>query len=293
MTLLLLSSSLLAARVAAGYDIRIRSASDLILFSNNVNHGVFYRGVSVYLESDIDLTPEFTPIGNDPVNYFPGVFDGQGHTITGLTTNTTSPYAGLFGYSSKITVRNVIVDGFLSFVSETANDVYSGGVIGCCRSIDGPCIIENSVLTGGVTHIMGVSNRSAYVGGIAGELGVYGHRSAAKNCANYGSVAHKGTSTYSYVGGIVGHASGATSIHNCANCGSVTRDDATKFVYIGGIAGSCEGSSIENCVNAGLIASGVLHKHIGTIVGRFAKSYLSHCYWDEDTNHKISGNSVF
>ena len=51
------------------------------------------------------------PIGSQPKNNNPtpfnGTYDGQGNAIIGLTVNTFSPYAGLFGKLQGGSVRNV------------------------------------------------------------------------------------------------------------------------------------------------------------------------------------------
>ena len=73
--------------------------------------------LNITLTADIDLTDEtWTPIGSGfgPDNGYQGTFDGQGHSITGLTitTNTTDgEHAALFdGIGSDGTVKNLQVE---------------------------------------------------------------------------------------------------------------------------------------------------------------------------------------
>ena len=73
--------------------------------------------INCTLTADIDLTDEtWTPIGSGfgPDNGYQGTFDGQGHSITGLTitTNTTDgEHAALFdGIGSDGTVKNLQVE---------------------------------------------------------------------------------------------------------------------------------------------------------------------------------------
>ncbi|WP_337789446.1 fimbrillin family protein [Phocaeicola plebeius] len=73
--------------------------------------------INCTLTADIDLTGEtWTPIGSGfgPDNGYQGTFDGQGHSITGLTitTNTTDgEHAALFdGIGSDGTVKNLQVE---------------------------------------------------------------------------------------------------------------------------------------------------------------------------------------
>lgn len=64
----------------------IKTADELVLFSQNVNAKNDYRGVTVYLGADIDMSGKtMDPIGNSTAAfgstlsapYFKGVFDGQ------------------------------------------------------------------------------------------------------------------------------------------------------------------------------------------------------------------------
>ena len=92
----------------------ISNATELVELSNIVNEGSFDSETTVFLESDIDFTTElsnsFRTIGDSLDNYFDGTFDGQGHKISNLKTDTSMQYAGLFGYSSGLTIKNVVLD---------------------------------------------------------------------------------------------------------------------------------------------------------------------------------------
>ena len=86
------------------------------------------------LDSDIDfsggLSQKFEPIGKDLTNHFTGTFDGQRHIIRNLTIVTSSNYAGLFGYSEGVTIRNLVIDSSCSFTSAVKpNNTYIGGLI--------------------------------------------------------------------------------------------------------------------------------------------------------------------
>jgi len=88
------------------------------------------------LECDIDLTGvNWTPIGSYN-NQFTGIFDGGGHTITGLTVDKSDAnYIGLFGWiGSSGIVRNLTVKG--GSVTGLANvggmAGYNGGTISGC-----------------------------------------------------------------------------------------------------------------------------------------------------------------
>ena len=70
-----------------------------------------------------------------------------------------------------------------------------------------------------------------YLGGIAGRLSVSNKGITVRNCANYGSVTHSGTSSDADIGGIAGgHSYGSspsTYIQNCLNYGTITHNGTT------------------------------------------------------------------
>lgn len=70
--------------------ITLLNADDFINFVNRANSGDDYYGTTVYLGSDLSLSGEtLEPIGKY-TDYFNGIFDGKGHTISGLKVNTSS-----------------------------------------------------------------------------------------------------------------------------------------------------------------------------------------------------------
>lgn len=200
--------------VALSKDVRIRSVDELIAFSNDVNSGNSYSGTTVYLDADIDFTGDlsrnFNPIGVNDTNLFQGIFDGQGHLIRNLTIETSLKYVGLFGFSEKAKIRNVIMDSSCSVVSryEGSDNAYVGGISGYCKlyqpSGTGPCRISNSVNLGSVSFD-GSTGNSLYLGGIVGRIDCQ----VVTNCANYGPITVSGNvGNDTYVGGIVGLADG-------------------------------------------------------------------------------------
>ena len=89
---------------------KLKTLDDLILLSDKVNgeeptygtntkYARPFLGKVFRMENDIDMTNyRFEPIGADWAHQFAGTFDGNGHTLTGLTVNTgANGYAGLFG----------------------------------------------------------------------------------------------------------------------------------------------------------------------------------------------------
>lgn len=108
----------------------IQSAKDMDTFQTEVKSGVFENAdVVVKLTTDITLNTTYTYNGEK--HGFWGTFDGQGHTIDGLTVS--GKFAGLFGTplpttATTITIKNV---AFTNSRSESANaGDYSGLLFG-------------------------------------------------------------------------------------------------------------------------------------------------------------------
>lgn len=111
----------------------LTTPAQLAGLSQLVSLGYNFDFCTVRLGADIDLSEfEWTPIGN--FNFrFVGVFDGCGHTISGMNV-TNGEYAGLFGYTMNAEIRNVM---FASDCRVNGNIV--GSLVGTSKS----GVIEN------------------------------------------------------------------------------------------------------------------------------------------------------
>ena len=275
MAFLLLLAAAALINGAIGGELRIKSVDEFIEFKDNVNGGTNYFGTTVFLDSDLSLAGKsIEPIGISTSKYFLGVFNGQGHVISNLVMNSSLEYAGLFGHSEGLTIKNVILDSSCSITSSFSDfgEAYIGGIIGRCYAENGPCIIENSVKMGSVVFngIISSSYYTMYLGGIAGYLYSYNldHDITVKNCANYGDIIHSGESISSCIGGIVGYSYGY--VFNSFNHGTITHNGTTDNLYLGDIAGSTSSTSIENCMSGGkisLVTTASSYNYIGSIVG--------------------------
>ena len=288
---------LLCSKSSMGAEHGIKTPAEFTEFLNDVNiNGEGYSGTTVYLDSDLSLSGVTDPIGKSNSSYFLGVFDGQGHTISNFNINSTTEYAGLFGYSTGLTIRNVVLDESCSILGsfiDNSSDAYTyvAGFVGNCIASAGSCAIENNVNMGSVT-LNGV-NRQLHLAGIAGKLGSSAsYVSYVRNCVNYGSVTHSGTNKRtSNLGGIVG-ALGDTNqykyIQNCANYGTIMHSGTTSsLLRIAGIVGYSKYGYIENCLNAGKISLSNEPSSIykGSLVGYInLPTNISYCYFTNDVN---------
>ena len=275
----------------------IRSVDDFLDFSRKVYYGTSYYGTTVYLDSDIDFietqSEEFGLMGQDKYNYFRGTFDGRGYVINNLAINSSIQYVGLFGYTTDITIKNVIIGEGCSvtgnFVSTGDDHAFTGGVIGCCETDNGQCSIEGSVNMAKVTSNENVVGAS-FIGGIAGALVSTKNPITAKNCVNYGTVLDSGTNGFAFIGGVVGSPqrdsvlSIGVYVQNCINYGSLIQSGTTSKLRAGGISGLVVYGNFENCLSAGAITVKG-HEYVGSIVGYVEASSLSHCYWTNDVRY--------
>lgn len=88
-------------------QLTITDEAGLIKFAKACSIDSYSKNLYVTLGSDIELSGEFTPI---PV--FGGVFDGAGHTISGLNITSSGSYSGLFRYVQRgALVKDLTVKG--------------------------------------------------------------------------------------------------------------------------------------------------------------------------------------
>ena len=265
---LLLSLAAPAALAAGSADVvYLRTAEDLAELSKNCTLDSWSQGKTVYLEADIDLTgTDFAPIPT-----FGGTFEGQGHTISGLSLTGSGNVRGLFRYIQPSgAVRDLNVTGS---ISPTDRKNTLGGLAG-----------ENQ---GTITNcsFFGAVSGADSIGGIAGINEAQGQ---IINCSFSGSVTGE-----HYVGGIAGQNYG--SIVQCENSGSINTTEVDAELNldnlnqeqlnaaenvpvctdIGGITGFSSGI-LQSCVNTGAVGYAHVGYNIGGIVGR-QSGYLNGC----------------
>ena len=104
----------------------IKTAGDLVTVSSffSGSSGTAVEGISYHfsLQADIDLAGRtWQPIGLGVV--FRGVFDGNNHTISGLTCSLQEPfsYAGLFARTDGAVIKNLILEDFRFVGNATSN----------------------------------------------------------------------------------------------------------------------------------------------------------------------------
>ena len=253
-----------ATAPAAGTTVTISTADELALLATYTNSGKPTADITFVLTADITLnagsftkegtwsedgTPvAFTPIGT-PATPFAGVFDGKGHTLSGLYINAAD-MAGVFGYANGLArIKNITVSN--SYIK----GVQSAGAIAAIADITGASI---SIISGCTNNSFVVSTQG-YAGGIVG-----GGRGYIINSVNNGTILADGAPC---VGGILGYAFDAM-VNNCYNAGKV--GDLTSVEVAGGIVGYATPTSkgtLMNCLNVGAVSSSKDNATVGAILG--------------------------
>lgn len=223
-------------------------------------HYILMNDISLNDVTDFEKWgPEYFPEYSwQPIHFFEGTFDGQGHTISGLYSNFNCRqdseahdaelfrYIGLFGYTSDAEIKNLTIKDsyFIGF-----NCFAVGSVAG-----RGCGLIENCTNYATVYGSRCVDG----IGGIAGD----GFRCDLINCQNYGTI--NGVDTMD-VGGIVAQDCDA-SIKNCINYGKVLFGEYTEKA--GGIVGLIINmNEISGCQNKSALEGKVNMAYVGGIIG--------------------------
>ena len=209
--------------------ITISNEEQLRAFANEVNGG--YPFTNAVLENDIVINSgaEWTPIGTKD-NRYRGIFDGQGHTISGLectVEQNSEEGAGLFGtVDVHADIRNVILDS--SCEISNRSEYGAGGIVGTVRN-DGRGW-GNVLVTGCGNY--GKVTGAKHAGGILGRVindGNDGDGSyvqvALDKCFNTGEIKGDGSSAL-----LCGYMQNYGHLTNCWTAGSL-KQSGNNRVY--------------------------------------------------------------
>lgn len=263
-------------------DIVLNENFDQEKFAVSEDGTVTYNGTTVP-----DSFTQWTPIGSSyssDKNYYSGVFDGNGHTISGLYINSSNSFeqalfgcVGETGVVKNLTITNSFVSSYVNVSSIVASS--NGGRVENCSN-DGDVYAYDTAAgivaygNGTVTNCSNSGKISAAVstsGGIVG--GNYGD---VTSCYNTGNV----TGDY-YVGGLTGF--NDSTVKNCYNLGKISGQS-----QVGGVIGY-NAISMENCYNAGGVV-GV--DEIGSVSGYSEDAIMTNCYYLEGTAEEKNASAV-
>ena len=222
---------------------------------------VTFSGKTIKLGADIDMSAhQWDRAIGDQWEAFAGVFDGQGHTVSGLYISTSQDGAGLFGAiegtnASRAYVKNLVLDD--SYIKGTGD--YVGGIVGY--------LIDWAQVQNCVNYAYVTGNGTA--GGIVGTIN-YATWSYVMDCVNYGTVKSN------VAGGILGASlSDSTGVMNNVNFGSVSGG------YAYGIGSVPVNGRLENNYNVGRIVSTstLSYPVAGAAISLNAGNYTTYNYY--------------
>ena len=236
----------------------IYDAADLAALAKKVESGSTFKGCTVTLAADIDLSGHlWIPIGylartaSGPIHLvFEGTFDGGLHKITGMFAcpqgySRSIAEVGLFGYVNEGTVRDLLLFGTVSYSSTIGGSNSVGGLVGYLNM----GTLQNCGFVGSV-YLYSGNAFSHNAGGLTG----YTWSSRIENCYAIASVEASVPHSTSSVGGVGGGATGWSGPLTVRNCYLAVKLRATAVentrACIGGLAPenylSGEGHTVEN-----------------------------------------------
>ena len=196
------------------------------------------------LGADIALNGDWTPIHN-----FAGSFDGDNHTVSGVTIGTEA-----------------------SPVDKTE--------VGFFDSLPAGASVQSLNITGAAIY----ANASGkYDNASAGVLAGAVKSVKIDNCTVQGSMVSVNAGNFAYSGGLVGQSTNDTYVSNCIADVPVKAVSATNAVFAGGLLGKASDSNlVVNCAALGNVtASGVSSKYnncaAGGLIG-YSSFLVENCY---------------
>lgn len=279
---------------------QIANVGNLVWFQREVTLKA-NNSINAALTADLNLSAvtdaehPWASIGSN-ANEFKGTFDGQGHTITGLTFNDTKTnYGALFGYTHYANIRNLKVQAningknyaavMVGYASETkfTNCTTSGSVSGVDQVGGFVGQAYSSEFTD-CTNYAAVTSNSRYVGGLIG----YAQYGKMNHCFNHGDVSCTWSGGENNVGGLVGRVYDGMKVDRCANYGNVTGAGTSVGGLIGYNSGSSSNNHVYYCANHGNVSGKYA---IGGLCGWMQGQDWNHCFNAGDVVAKEEGNN--
>ncbi len=253
------------------------------------------------LDTDDSVSPHFVVTkvvgstnysgGWEPIASFNAIFEGNGHTITGLAIHRDEQSIGMFGFiETDADIRNVgLVDSLVYCIKASNNNSVSNRVGGLVGHQKGG-IITGSYATGNARGDL----ENDYIGGLVG------YQTGGSITDSYATSAlYGGNSTLSStpslsrpgddsIGGLVGYQEGG-SITDSYATGAV--DGGAGSDFIGGLVGYQKSGMITASYATGAVKGGLKGDSIGGLVGRQEGGIITDSYATGSVNEGIMSTS--
>ena len=296
----------------------ISNETQLRYLAEGLNEDVSFKGLYFRQTADIQLkNGDWLPIGwgimaeirNVGTQYclypFLGSFDGDGHSISGLTIGSAgkasedpraSYVAGLFGvvageHNSNeaiaqgvriVELKNIDLIGASIHVSSRYQN-FAAALVGNAQN---GFVIDNCRVSGAVTSYSADSHARA--GGLAGNA----IRGVVTNTGTQVDVSGDTDAGNAYVGGFYAMDNRVTTVNCCAN-GDVTGNAGNNNkTHVGGFSGQAGGARY-NCYASGNVVSKKTTGDLGGLNGRLAGIAVdNHCYFNTDAKQENAGTAL-
>ena len=229
----------------------IKTKEDFLTFAEAVNNGTSYEGYTVELVKDIELTEAWTPVGQTGATQFHGTFDGQGHTIKGLTINAPESYStnyatGMFGWvETGAVIKNIVLDE-----ANINGYHYVGAIAGYMSGsakIEGCKVINSEIVADPTKKDTAGEFNGDKVGGIVGYTN-------GSNVISGNEVSKTTIKGYRHMGGIVGYLLGTAENNTVDDTVVITVNNDNNYKNyaiqsnygVNNIAGVVTGSATNN-----------------------------------------------
>jgi hypothetical protein len=242
------------------------------------------------LRADIDLSEltgtEYNIIGTETSNEaFTGVFDGNDHTISNLSLNSSRQrYTGLFGYVTgeimNLGLINPEVFSQGGYVGALAGHLFAGTIMNCY--VEGANVSGDDYIGGLVGYCSGIIYKSYSTGSVIGDWYVGGLIGLVDDSTVNMCYSKANVSGHREVGGLAGKTIDEQSvISNCYSKGGVNGDK-----YVGGLVGQVQSGRAFNSYSTGSVSGG---EDFGGFTGYIrVLGGVIHCFWDTETSGQTS-----
>ena len=274
----------------------IKTEDQLRAFAGSLNDKIDYTDKFVALVDDITLSSdEWKPVGRSDY-LFNGTFDGQGHTVSGMTLGSAEKpfaldkenlYIGFFGVLGPQSVVKNLKLTDVAFYTTFGATAYVGGIAGVMQGsrtnnnftgavIDGCSVSGNLSLKGDkgnqfVGGITGMQYKGAVINSVA--------KVAASGVVLAGDLAE--------VGGLVG-LNNRGLVANCRSdstiYGSGSRENGNEGMAVASNLVACNAGMLVNCCGSGNVTTKEHSVYAGMVSGwvtGIGKSY--NCWYNLDS----------
>ena len=265
----------------SGTVLKIGTVQELEALRQNCMLDSWSAGKTVILTADLDLTGS----GFEPIPFFSGIFDGQGHSVTGMANPEAGSVTGFFRYVGEgAIVRNLHVSG-KNTPGGSASTL--GGIAGDNAGMILDCSFEGTVAgkwsvggIAGINHESGVISGCTMQGEVTAEHEAGGI--AGQNSGRIAASRNDGAVNTTLVqteedmrNNLTSNLTTGLSSLSSFDLSSVNQEDFVDIMDIGGIAGRSEGT-VSDCINTGDVGYPHTGYNVGGIVGR-SNGYMVNC----------------